>query len=301
MTSNANCATPATVTTSVKMSVIPYVTPSATISADPGNSVCNGTSVTYTATTTNGGTFPGYSWLVNGMIIPALSSISYAYTPANGDGVVFMLRSSERCRTADTVFSDPIAMNVDNAAAPTVKVSSHLGPIVNVGQVDTFTASITPVSGATYTYQWFINGTTVDGEDRPIFINHNVFNNDNVNIVVTKNGACGSQSGSAQTSVQLHNLGTGNIITTTSNISVLPNPSKGEFTVKGTLGITNDEEVTLEITDMLGQVIYNGKVLAQGGNIDEHISLKNNIANGMYLLSVHSESVNTVFHIVIEK
>ncbi len=82
---------------------------------------------------------------------------------------------------------------------------------------------------------------------------------------------------------------------------MIPNPNKGSFVVKGTLSTTTDEEVTLEITNMLGQVVYTNKVMSHGGAINEHIQLNSSIANGMYLLNLHSESDNAVFHVVIEQ
>lgn len=85
------------------------------------------------------------------------------------------------------------------------------------------------------------------------------------------------------------------------SISLLPNPNKGTFTVKGTVGSVNDEEVTLEVTDVLGQVIYKSKVTAQNGRINETVTLNNTLANGMYILNVQSGSEQKVFHFVIEQ
>jgi hypothetical protein len=91
------------------------------------------------------------------------------------------------------------------------------------------------------------------------------------------------------------------VITGADDIVVIPNPNRGQFTVKGSLGVSNDEEVTLEITDMLGQVVYTGKVVAHNGVLNEQVSLSGAIANGMYLLNVHSETASKVFHMVIEQ
>ncbi len=88
---------------------------------------------------------------------------------------------------------------------------------------------------------------------------------------------------------------------TISDIHVIPNPNKGIFTIKGTLGITNDDDVTIEITDMLGQTVYKDKVTVTGGNLDQKVQLDKNIANGMYLLNLHSSANNEVFHIVVEQ
>jgi hypothetical protein len=85
------------------------------------------------------------------------------------------------------------------------------------------------------------------------------------------------------------------------SINMQPNPNKGTFTVKGTVGSVEDEEVTLEVTDVLGQVLYKGKVVAQGGRLNETITLSNTLANGMYILNVQSGTENKTFHFVIEQ
>ncbi len=94
-----------------------------------------------------------------------------------------------------------------------------------------------------------------------------------------------------------------NTITTTStrsDVFVMPNPNKGIFTVKGNLSTTADAQVYLQVTDMVGRVIYTNVINVHGGVIDQEIDL-GNITNGMYLLNVHSDEANDVFHIVVEK
>ena len=85
------------------------------------------------------------------------------------------------------------------------------------------------------------------------------------------------------------------------NLSIAPNPNKGTFTVKGTLGTVSDEQATLEVTDVLGQVLYTSKVQSHGGRINETVTLANNLANGMYMLSISSNTEKKVFHFVIEQ
>src|SRR5205807_2357286 len=60
LTSNAACATVATVNDRVIMDTLPVFTPDVIISAAPGNSVCEGTAVTVTASPVNGGSAPAY-------------------------------------------------------------------------------------------------------------------------------------------------------------------------------------------------------------------------------------------------
>jgi uncharacterized protein YjdB len=89
------------------------------------------------------------------------------------------------------------------------------------------------------------------------------------------------------------------VVNTPADIKVFPNPNKGNFTISGTLGKSDDSEVSIGLTDLLGQVVYRNNVVAIHGNISEQVTLKNTIANGVYLLTIRSGSSNIVLHIVI--
>jgi hypothetical protein len=89
------------------------------------------------------------------------------------------------------------------------------------------------------------------------------------------------------------------VSTKSNDISVTPNPNKGTFTVRGSLQTDKDAEVILEITDMLGKTVYTNRIITNKGDIDETIQLSN-VANGMYLLSLRSENMRQVFHVVVE-
>ena len=58
---------------------------------------------------------------------------------------------------------------------------------------------------------------------------------------------------------------------------------------------------TIEVTNMLGQVVYSNSVIAANGVINEHVQLNGSVANGMYLLNLRTEGGTAVFHIVVEK
>ena len=114
-------------------------------------------------------------------------------------------------------------------------------------------------------------------------------------------GTCSGYVVENTIAIKVSALGVNAGITKDNGISLLPNPSKGEFTVKGALAPDDNTEVTMEVTDVLGQVIYSRKVMAAGGNINEKISLDGALTNGMYMLNIRSMGENKVFHFVIEK
>ena len=95
--------------------------------------------------------------------------------------------------------------------------------------------------------------------------------------------------------------GVNNLNASGNGLSVLPNPNNGSFKISGSLGSGVDESVTFEVTNMLGQVVYTGEFTAQNGVVNKQINLESGIANGMYLLNIHSGTGTNVFHIVVEK
>ncbi len=86
-----------------------------------------------------------------------------------------------------------------------------------------------------------------------------------------------------------------------SDVMIIPNPNKGVFTIKGTLATKTEDGVAVEITDILGQVVYKESLGVRNGKIDEEIQLDSNLANEMYLLNLIIGPERKVFHFVLEK
>jgi hypothetical protein len=81
---------------------------------------------------------------------------------------------------------------------------------------------------------------------------------------------------------------------------MMPNPNKGEFTLQGAFG-NGDEEVVAEVTNMLGQVVYQNSLTTNNGTINSQISLGGSLANGIYMLNLRSGDQRQVIRFVIEK
>ena len=98
LTSNAPCPTSMTATTSVTMTVTAFVPPTMAISSGIyGDTVCSGTTLTYTSSVTNGGFTPNYDWTVNGILLVTGPGSTFTYTPSAGDIIVGTLTSSIAC------------------------------------------------------------------------------------------------------------------------------------------------------------------------------------------------------------
>ncbi len=104
-------------TGSAVIAEIPSAPVSVSIAAD-ANNVCDGTSVTITATPVNGGT-PVYAWFKN--TLPAgLNQNTYTYTPANGDQIYVVLTSNVNCGINSPATSATLSMNVIPLPVPVI-------------------------------------------------------------------------------------------------------------------------------------------------------------------------------------
>lgn len=133
----------------------PVVVPVVNITSAPGDTVCAGASVSYTATATFTGSAPVYTWRVNGTSVG--SGTTYSYFPLAGDTVTIAMASSQAC-TMPAIAADTVAMLVLANETPVATVSVVPGTTSCAGSPVTFNA--TPTFGGTAPgYLWFVNGT----------------------------------------------------------------------------------------------------------------------------------------------
>jgi len=132
------------------------VTPSVVLSVTPLGAICSGTSVTFTATPTNGGATPQYQWLKNGVVVLAGGSPTYTdATLTNNATIQVKLISSALCRTLDTAVSNTITMVVN--PTPAISGTSFTNPTTCGGADGTISLSgLTPASG--YSVNYSLNG-----------------------------------------------------------------------------------------------------------------------------------------------
>ncbi len=119
------------------------------VTSTGSSSVCVGTSVTFTATPTNGGTAPTYQWQVNGSNVGTTDTYTTS-SLTNGQIVTCIMTSNLSGVTGSPATSNSITMTV-GSTIPTITVNS---PTVCSGKVGVITAS-----GGT-TYSWSTGATT---------------------------------------------------------------------------------------------------------------------------------------------
>ena len=296
LTSDVACVTTATATASMIIDVLPNVLPYASITASPNDTLCEGTPVTLSVTTENAGTMPELTWWKNSAI--AATGTSYSFTPADDDAVVLSLSSNAPCRTADVVYSNVIAMQVDESYLPVVNIVAVPGLNIATGQPVTFTAYV-GAAGSTPTYKWAVNSVVVAGATNATFTAANLNNKDSVSCTVKGSGVCGRDG----FNTVIMNVVPSSVIDAAAynNLTVVPNPTTGEIKLSGVVGYKVGEEISISVTNVLGQSVYTRKVVLKNGNINERIVLGNNIADGTYMLSVNGNSGAKVFHIVLKR
>ena len=211
MTSNASCAVPATATSnSVTMTISSAVAPTVSITT-PTTSICPNSSVTFTATPTNGGTTPSYQWKVNGTNVGTNSATYTTTTLTNGQIVTCILTSSSSCASPSTATSNAVTITVNSNVVPAVSIATANMTVCSGASV-TFTA--TPTNGGTTpSYQWKVNGANV-GTNSATYTTTTLTTGQIVSCVMTSGSACASPS-----------TATSNSLTMTVNPSVAPSVS----------------------------------------------------------------------------
>jgi hypothetical protein len=191
MTSSTPCSPTATVSSNtVTMTLNPLLTPSVVIASGSGTTICDGSSVTFTATPTNGGSTPVYQWKLNGGNV-GTNSVNYTNASlTNGDIVSLTMTSNAVCPSSATVnCTSNITMTVLPNLTPSVTISGPTGQICSAGSV-TFTATPTNEGTPVPSYQWRLNGNNISGATAVTYTNNDWHNNDVISVVMTSNYQC---------------------------------------------------------------------------------------------------------------
>jgi Secretion system C-terminal sorting domain len=173
-----------TMSGSVSIDTISVVVPTVSLAISTPDTICAGTSSTFTATGTNGGSSPVFLWKVNGTV-EGTDSNAYAYVPSDGQVVSISYISSAACAIPDTVTAS-ITMSVYPNGTPTISITSAPGDTLCVGTGVTL-SSATTFGGTAPTFTWVKNTMAVDSGATYSFI---PADGDAVYCVMTSNYRC---------------------------------------------------------------------------------------------------------------
>lgn len=198
--SNAPCAVPAMVMDSIRIVVNPVVTPVVTIAANPGNTICSGQQVSFTATPASGGT---YQWFKNNTMINGATNSTYSTTAAaNNDIFYVILTSTQPCSTVPADTSNFIVMTVNPNVQPAVTISSSAGNTICSSTLATFTANPTN-GGANPGYQWYNGSTAIPGATNAGYTPAGITNGNVFSVVMTSTQTCASPANATSNSITM--------------------------------------------------------------------------------------------------
>ena len=179
----AGCSKTATSTISITSAGSPTIS----ISSVGGTTVCAGSAVTFSAVITNGGAYPGFKWLRNGVTQmnppggynqnPGHNPFTYTGPLVNGDVITCELLSSAGCVSPSIVTSNSLVMTVN--PKPTISI--------NQTGATCFPSVLTVTDGGGISlYEWFFNSA-------PVGTNTNTYNASgpgNYMVIATTAGGC---------------------------------------------------------------------------------------------------------------
>jgi hypothetical protein len=178
--------TPSATSNNALLTVNPMITPSVSIAAS-ATTICSGTSVTFTATPTNGGTTPVYVWKRGTTTVGTNSPTYTAANFLNGEVVTCQMTSNAACITTATVASNAVTMNVTQSVTPSLQITTPNNPVCSNSTV-VFTAVPTN-GGSSPAYQWRKNGNPV-GTGAVTYTDNTLVNGDIISCVLTSNAVC---------------------------------------------------------------------------------------------------------------
>ena len=188
MTSNQNCASPATVTSNEITIIVAgvSVTPSISIAASV-TAICPGASVIFTPTIPSGITDATYNWYVNNVLNTTNNGAFSTTSLINGDVVKCVLTTANTCATATTAASNSIAITVYSA----LHVATVIASFTNATGISGKFTATSSSPGASPQYQWFKNNVGV-GSNTNVYNDASLITGDNIYCTITSDNTCAS-------------------------------------------------------------------------------------------------------------
>jgi hypothetical protein len=175
------------------LAISPIVILPASVTASASTATpCLGTSVTFTANPTNGGSTPTYQWLKNDTLILNATNATYSTSSlVTGDKFKVILVSSLTCGDLNSDTSSQVVMTVNNPKTPTAVIESNAQNDTScAGEAVTFTALLNNGGGTNPQYAWFKNTTAINGQTTQVLTLSNLVSTDSIRLRLSVTGNC---------------------------------------------------------------------------------------------------------------
>jgi gliding motility-associated-like protein len=179
------------VSNSILMHTTIAATPEVTIAASSAT-ICKGSLVNFTATSSNAGTNPTFQWKVNGVAAGSNNQVFSSSAIANGDVIncTINIDPTYSCAVTNQAVSANIIMTVNNGNLPSIAINTNNNNAC-AGEFIRFTATASD-AGAAPSYQWILNNTILT-ETSPVFNSSKLVNGDRLYCkLLPGTGACSS-------------------------------------------------------------------------------------------------------------
>ncbi|HYV92291.1 MAG TPA: MopE-related protein [Chitinophagales bacterium] len=244
----------------------------ATISPEGTVTVCKGTKVTLTA---NGGSGISYQWKKGNTTVGIDSSITY--TTKNAGNYKVIESNSFGCTSASAVTI------ISTIALPSATITSQ----GNLDICGTGSVVLQANSGSGLTYQWKKGSGEIPGETNQTYT---ATTKGTYKVVVTNSNGCSKTSAGVkvtksckEASVEINKI-------PSSTLALSPNPSPGNFIIDLKFNEEVNDNGSIEVMNLVGQIVYSEKLAVTDGELKKEISLDHSLPGGMYLVKVMMNS-----------
>ena len=278
VTATANGCTSPAAQVRVSINPVPFVV----VFPTPGDSICVGEQVSFTALPNNHGGTPAYKWYVNGQMKG--TGTVFSSTMLNDQDIVRCdMTENAKCLAPYTDQSNDISMNVLPWLAPSVTITASPNRPLNVDEYVTFTTTVVN-GGNNPKFQWKRNGQDVQGATGPQWSANTLNDNDSISVELISSYRCPQPPTASSNGIRVKVLTGVGDLTSKHDLALYPNPNNGSFILSGKLN--TDKPVQLDIINALGQVVHRETITVQTGKLHKEIKLSN-AANGIYLLRLN--------------
>jgi PKD repeat protein len=203
--------------------------------------------------------------------------------------------SSTNIRNPKVVYTPgthSVTLTVSNANGTDTKTVTNLVTVTagtNTPVKPTITQSGQVLTSSSTTgNQWCLNGNPIPGATNQ---NYTVSINGTYTVIVIKNGCASPVSNT----MEISTVGMPEIVNPY-QLSVYPNPNQGDFTI--TFNAVSRSTYTLEIINVIGQVIYKEEIKDLTGAYTKQLAISREVP-GFYTLSLSTAQNRTVKKIII--